>query len=271
MSRRAYLAIDIGASGGRHLIGLVDDQRLSLSEVYRFTNGPVAAAGRLYWDLLGQWQHVRQGLRAAASAELGEMASVGVDTWGVDFGLLGRGDELLGNPVHYRDPRTDGLLERAFAVVPRDKIFAQTGLQFMQFNTLYQLWAMRLAESPLLDVAESLLMMPDLFHWLLTGEKSNEMTNATTTQFFNPVATNLGARPAQGIRNSHAHRRPDRAAGNKAGPLAQDDRQRNGTVEGSRRSARHARHGQRRGGRSRGQRCRRSAPTGAISARAPGR
>ncbi len=188
MSRRAYLAIDIGASGGRHLIGLVDDQRLSLSEVYRFTNGPVAAAGRLYWDLLGQWQHVRQGLRAAASAELGEMASVGVDTWGVDFGLLGRGDELLGNPVHYRDPRTDGLLERAFAVVPRDKIFAQTGLQFMQFNTLYQLWAMRLAESPLLDVAESLLMMPDLFHWLLTGEKSNEMTNATTTQFYNPVA-----------------------------------------------------------------------------------
>ncbi len=110
-----------------------------------------------------------QGLRAAATAGLGEFASVGVDTWGVDFGLLGRGDELLGNPVHYRDPRTDGLLERAFAVVPRETIFAQTGLQFMQFNTLYQLWAMRLAESPLLDVAESLLMMPDLFHWLLTG------------------------------------------------------------------------------------------------------
>ncbi len=92
----------------------------------------------------------------------------------------------MGNPVHYRDPRTDGMLERAFAVVPRQTIFARTGLQFMQFNTLYQLWAMRLAGSPLLDAAESLLMMPDVFHWLLSGEKSNELTNATTTQFYDP-------------------------------------------------------------------------------------
>jgi len=188
MAQRAYLAIDMGASSGRHVAGLFDGQRLRLSEIYRFENGPVPAAGHLYWDLLAQWSHVRQGLRAAGAAGLGEIASVGVDTWGVDFGLLGRGDELLGNPVHYRDARTDGLLEKAFGVVPREEIFAQTGLQFMQFNTLYQLWAMRLANSPLLDAAESMLMMPDLFHWLLTGEKSNEMTNASTTQFFNPVS-----------------------------------------------------------------------------------
>ncbi|MEX0676677.1 MAG: rhamnulokinase family protein [Pirellulales bacterium] len=185
-AKRAYLAIDIGASSGRHVAGLFDGARLQLAEVYRFENGPVAAAGHLYWDLLGQWQNVCHGLRAAAAAELGEIASLGVDTWGVDFALLGQGDELLANPAHYRDPRTDGLLERAFAVVPREKIFAQTGLQFMPFNTLYQLWAMRLAGSPLLDAAERLLMMPDAFHWLLTGEKSNEFTNATTTQFFNP-------------------------------------------------------------------------------------
>ncbi len=185
MAQRNYLAVDIGASSGRHVAGQFDGQRLQLAEVYRFDNGPVSAAGHLYWDFLAQWNHVRAGLRAAG-AKLAEVTSVGVDTWGVDFGLLGASDELLGNPVHYRDPRTDGLLERAFDVVPRQQIFAQTGLQFMQFNTLYQLWAMRLAGSALLDVAERMLMMPDLFHWLLTGEKANELTNATTTQFFDP-------------------------------------------------------------------------------------
>ena len=185
MARRGYLAIDLGASSGRHVVGMFDGRRLELAELYRFDNGPVAAAGQLYWDLLAQWAHVGRGLRAAAASG-GEIASVGVDTWGVDFALLAAGDELLGNPVHYRDPRTDGILERAFAVVPRETIFARTGLQFMQFNTLYQLWAMRLAGSPLLDAADSLLMMPDMFHWLLTGVKSNELTNATTTQFYDP-------------------------------------------------------------------------------------
>ena len=120
------------------------------------------------------------------------IASVGVDTWGVDFGLLGRGDELLGNPRHYRDHHTDGILDRAFAIVPREEIFAATGLQFMQFNTLYQLLALRLANSPLLELAEHFLMMPDLFHWLLTGVKANEFTNATTTQFYDPADRRVG-------------------------------------------------------------------------------
>lgn len=181
----SYLAIDLGASSGRHLAGRFDGTRLELDEIYRFENGPIAAAGRQFWDLLAQWQHVCQGLRAAAALP-DKVRSVGVDTWGVDFALLGRGDELLGNPVHYRDPRTDGLLERAFEVVPREEIFSHTGLQFLQFNTLFQLWAMRLADSSQLDAAQRLLMMPDAFHWLLTGEKSNELTNATTTQCFDP-------------------------------------------------------------------------------------
>jgi rhamnulokinase len=166
--------------------GLFDGQTLRLTEIHRFENGPVPAGGHLFWDVLAQWSHVRDGLRAAHAASLGDVVSVGVDTWGVDFGLLGPGDELLANPVHYRDSRTDGLVERATAIVPREQIFAKTGLQFMQFNTLFQLWAMRLSGSKLLDCAESLLMMPDLFHWLLTGEKANEVTNATTTQFYNP-------------------------------------------------------------------------------------
>ena len=174
MAEKAYLAIDMGASSGRHVLGRFDGRKLSLEEVYRFENGPVQVAGSLHWDLLALWSHVCEGLRAAAGRGETQVASVGVDTWGVDFGLLGRDDVLLGNPYHYRDSRTNGMQEKAFSIVGREEIFRHTGLQFMQFNTLYQLLAMKLARSPLLDVAESLLMIPDLFHWLLTGVKCNE-------------------------------------------------------------------------------------------------
>lgn len=183
---KVYLAVDLGASSGRVVAGLFDGQKLSLEEVYRFDNGGVLAAGRMQWDLLQQWSHVQRGLRAAGKIYAGQVRSVGVDTWGVDFGLVGRNDELLGNPYHYRDRRTAGIFDKAFAIVPREEIFRHTGLQFMEFNTLYQLLAMKLARSPLLDVAERLLMIPDLYHWLLTGEKANEFTDASTTQFYNP-------------------------------------------------------------------------------------
>ncbi|NUQ65323.1 MAG: rhamnulokinase [Pirellulales bacterium] len=187
MAERAFLAVDMGASSGRHVVGRFDGRKLRLEEVYRFENGPVEVAGSLFWDLLAQWTHVRQGLRAAGTRFGSTIATVGVDTWGVDFGLLGRGDVLLGNPSHYRDSRTNGMLEKAFSIVPREEIFRQTGLQFMQLNTLYQLLAMKQSGSPLLDVAECLLMVPDLFHWLMTGQKCNEFTEATTSQFYNPV------------------------------------------------------------------------------------
>jgi rhamnulokinase len=186
MAEKAYLAVDMGASSGRHVVGLFDGKKLRLEEVYRFPNEGVEVGGRLYWDLLGLWTHVRQGLRAGGSRFGRQIASVGVDTWGVDFGLLGRGDELLANPLHYRDARTNGILEKAFAMVPREEIFRHSGLQFMQFNTLYQLLAMKLAHSPVLDAAETMLMVPDLFHWLLTGVKCNEMTEASTSQFYDP-------------------------------------------------------------------------------------
>jgi rhamnulokinase len=187
MAQKAYLAVDMGASSGRHVLGLFDGNQLRLEEIYRFENGPVDVGGRLYWDLLGQWTHVRKGLWAAGSKWGNAISSVGVDTWGVDFGLLGPGDELLGNPYNYRDSRTNGMMEKAFGIVSREEIFRHTGLQFMQLNTLYQLLAMKLSGSPLLDVAETLLMVPDLFHWLLTGVKCNEMTEASTSQFYNPV------------------------------------------------------------------------------------
>ncbi len=183
-----YLAVDLGASSGRVVAGLFDGERLALKEVYRFDNGGVPAAGGTYWPLMNQWQQVLRGLKAAAKFYGKHVVSVGVDTWGVDFALLGRGDELLGIPHHYRDRRTAGILDQAFAIVPREETFEATGLQFMEFNTLYQLLAMKLARSPLLDIAESMLMIPDLFHWLLTGVKSNEYTNATTTQMLDPQA-----------------------------------------------------------------------------------
>jgi rhamnulokinase len=183
---KVFLAADLGASSGRVVAGLFDGGKLSLEEVYRFDNGGVQLAGRMQWDLLSQWDHIQRGLRAGGKVYSGQVASIGVDTWGVDFGLVGRNDELLGNPYHYRDPRTADIFDKAFAIVPREEIFRETGLQFMEFNTLYQLLAMKLTNSPLLDVAESFLMMPDLFHWLLTGEKGNEYTDASTTQFYNP-------------------------------------------------------------------------------------
>ncbi len=251
MAQRAYLAIDLGASSGRHVAGLFDGQRLELDEIHRFDNGPTPAAGHLYWDVLALWSHTVEGLRAAAASKhAGQIASVGVDTWGVDFALLGRGDELLANPVHYRDARTDGLLERAFEIVPRDRIFDETGLQFMQFNTLYQLWAMQLAGSSVLDSAERLLMMPDLFHWLLTGQKSNEQTNATTTQFFNPQ-TNAWSRDLL-----EQFEIPDRILadvvppGTMLGPLTSQVAETTGSKAYQRGATGHARHGQRRGGRA---------------------
>lgn len=181
-----YLAVDLGASSGRVLAGLFDGDRLQLEETQRFENGGVTTVDRLQWDLLALWKNIVDGLRASRAKLGDDFVSVGVDTWGVDFGLLGRNDEILGNPYHHRDAQTNGILEQAFEVVGREEIFAETGLQFMQFNTLYQLFAMKQRNSPLLEVAESFLMIPDLFHWLLTGEKANELTDASTTQFYNP-------------------------------------------------------------------------------------
>lgn len=185
MAEHVYLAADLGASGGRVLAGRFDGRRMQLDEIHRFENGAVPAAGGLFWDVLGLWQQLLAGLRAAASRGLA-IRSVGVDTWGVDFALLGPDDVLLENPHSYRDPRTAGMMDDALRRVGRETIFAHTGLQFMPINTLYQLMAVAARQRWLLDTARRLLMIPDLFHWLLSGEKSNEFTNATTTQFFNP-------------------------------------------------------------------------------------
>lgn len=187
MSEPIFLAVDLGASSGRVVAGHFSGNRIALEELYRFENGAVSIPGGLYWNALGLWKNIREGLRAAAGRYGQRIRSLGIDTWGVDFALLGRDDVLLENPHSYRDARTRGMMERACASLSRQRIFAQTGVQFLPFNTLYQLLAMKTSHSPVLEMAESFLMMPDLFHWFLTGVKANEFTNATTTQFLDPT------------------------------------------------------------------------------------
>ncbi len=180
-----YLALDLGAESGRGLLGRFDGQALQLEEVHRFPNTPVRMLDTLHWDFPFLFGEMKTAL-GKAGAQAPGLESVGVDTWGVDFGLIGRGDTLLGNPVHYRDARTEGMMDEAFRIVPRRRIYEATGLQFLNINTLYQLLALARAKSPLLDVAETLLMIPDLVGWLLTGRRAGERTDSSTTQLYDP-------------------------------------------------------------------------------------
>lgn len=186
MSHRCYVAVDLGAESGRVIAGLYDGQRVRLEPVHRFPNGAVPLAGSLRWDVLRLWAEIQDGLAKAATSFGEWIASIGVDTWGVDFVLLSKTGEILGQPSMYRDPRTQGMLAAALGQVSRKEIFSATGLQFMEINTLYQLLAMSRSNRELLDLADKFLMMPDFFHWCLSGSRVVEFTNATTTQFFSP-------------------------------------------------------------------------------------
>jgi len=183
---QSYLAFDLGAESGRAMLAGFDGQRLELREARRFATGPVRVGDHLYWDALRFWSEIQAGLADASQAAGGNLASLGVDTWGVDFGLLDTADTLIGNPSHYRDSRTNGMLEKAFACIPREQIYAETGIQFMQLNSLYQLLALQSAGSSALKTAQTFLNMPDLFNFWLSGRKASEFTIATTTQCFDP-------------------------------------------------------------------------------------
>ncbi len=186
-TQKQLLAIDLGAESGRGVLGRFDGRQLTLEVVHRFPNGPVRTLDTLHWDVLRLYSEMLVALRRCA-AEHGGIDGLGIDTWGVDFALLGRGGTLLGNPRHYRDPHTETIMDEAFRRVPRQEVFRRTGLQFMRFNTLFQLLALQRDRSPLLDVAETLLMMPDLFNYFLTGMKVNEASDASTTQLYDPAA-----------------------------------------------------------------------------------
>ncbi|MBG7610378.1 MAG: rhamnulokinase [Anaerolineae bacterium] len=186
MKSSAYLAVDMGAESGRVISGSITENRLQLKEIHRFQNRGVRLNEHLYWDILNLWREIKRGLYLADTP----VRSIGLDTWGVDFGLLDRHDTLVENPYHYRDKRTDGIMEAVFKISPRDQIYAKTGIQFMQLNTLYQLFSMVKDKSSALSSAESLLNMPDLFNFFLTGRKANEFTISSTTQCYNPTKKN---------------------------------------------------------------------------------
>ena len=183
MKNSSHLAVDLGAESGRVISGSFADNRLQLKEIHRFQNGGVRLGGHLYWDILNLWREIKLGLSQADSP----VRSIGLDTWGVDFGLLDAHDTLIGNPYHYRDDRTDGMMEAVFEILSRDEVYKRTGIQFMQLNSLYQLFAMVKGNSPALASAERLLNMPDLFNFFLTGQKANEYTISSTTQCYNPT------------------------------------------------------------------------------------
>jgi rhamnulokinase len=175
-----YAAIDLGAESGRVVVGDFDGHRLSLDVVHRFANVPVSVSGTLHWDVLRLFGDISAGLRKAGAA--GELASCGVDTWGVDFGLLDGRGRLLANPIHYRDARTAGMTETAFETISREELYAVTGIALMEINTIFQLLAMARADDPLLDQADRLLMTADLFAHFLAGSSVAEYTLASTSQ-----------------------------------------------------------------------------------------
>jgi rhamnulokinase len=181
-----FLAVDLGAESGRAVVGHLVDGRLRLEEMHRFANGPVRVLDGIHWDVLRLWSEIKQGLGKAARAYGSDLLSIGLDTWGVDFGLLSADGALLENPYHYRDSRTGGMLEAAFENVPRAEIYERTGIQFMQINSLYQLLAMVRADSPVLAAARTFLNMPDLFNYWLSGRQASEFTISSTSQCYDP-------------------------------------------------------------------------------------
>ena len=180
------LAMDIGAESGRAMLAQLDAERIALSEMHRFANGAVRLSDGLHWDVLRIWTEVKSSLAQAIHQCGASLASVGIDTWGVDFALLDRTGALLGNPYHYRDSRTDGMLEEAFRRMPRAQVYGRTGIEPAQLATLYQLLSMVTSGSPVLDIAETFLTTPDLLNYWLTGRKGCEFTIASTTQCYNP-------------------------------------------------------------------------------------
>jgi rhamnulokinase len=184
--KHSYLALDLGAESGRAMLANLAGHKLTLAELHRFPNIPVHLPTGLYWDTLRLFHEMCEGIRAAARA-VDTLDGIAVDTWGVDFGLLGEDGSLLDHPRHYRDARTHGLFEDVFARVPRAEIFRQTGVQFMEINSLYQLYAVQRDSPRVLEIASHLLFMPDLFNYFLTGTFISERTIASTSQFYDPV------------------------------------------------------------------------------------
>ncbi|EHI99217.1 rhamnulokinase [Clostridium sp. DL-VIII] len=182
-----YLAIDIGASGGRHILGSIENGKINLEEVYRFENKITKVGNEYCWNIEQLFMEIKNGIKKCK--DVGKIPrSIGIDTWAVDFVLLDENDNMLGNAVAYRDDRTEGIMEEVFDIIPKNTMYLRTGIQFQRFNTVYQLISIKKNNPELLNKAKTFLMIPDYLNFLLTGKKVNEYTNASSTQLVNSSA-----------------------------------------------------------------------------------
>jgi rhamnulokinase len=185
MKNKSFLAFDIGATSGRSILGTLENGRLQMKELTRFPNQMLQIGDHFHWNIYSLFEHLKAGLMAAKSEDV-EISSIGIDTWGVDFALLAKDGTILGAPYAYRDPHTNGAPEKFFEIVPREKVYDLTGIQVMNFNSLYQLFALKQANNSLLEATSEILFMPDALSYLLTGNKVVEYTIASTSQILNP-------------------------------------------------------------------------------------
>jgi len=182
------LAFDFGGSNGRAVLGKYNDRKLEIQIIHRFANEPIEVSGHLRWDVSRFLEEIKRGLIKYVNMTDEPLGGIGIDTWGSDYGLLDSKGKLLGNPYHYRDKRTDGMFERAFSIMPREEIFKRTGIAFHPFNTLYQLLSTKINEPELLEQAETMLLIPDLIAYFLTGRRAGEYTVASTGQLLDANA-----------------------------------------------------------------------------------
>ena len=181
---KRVLSFDFGASSGRAMLAEFSGGKIEMREIHRFSNDTVTVNGTMYWDILRLFFEIKTGITKAVNS--GGFDAIGIDTWGVDFALLDKRGKLIDNPVHYRDTRTNGIPDEVFKTVPKSEIYADTGIQYMRINTLYQLMYLKNHEPEQLENAEKLLMIPDLFAYMLTGEIKEEATIASTSNLFDP-------------------------------------------------------------------------------------
>lgn len=182
---KKYIAIDLGASNGRVMLGYIDDDAVSIEECYRFPNDPIEQEGSLRWNFLKLFAEIKIGIGIAVKKNGGNIESIGIDSWGVDFGLIDKKGQLVENPYHYRDSRTDGMMEKVFEIISKRAIYDETGVQFLQLNTLYQLFALSRMHSDILNKTYKILFIADLVAYFLCGKAFSESTIASTSQFFN--------------------------------------------------------------------------------------
>ena len=190
VKERKFIGFDLGAESGRCVVGVLKDQNLELHEVYRFTTHNIQYQNGFYWDILAIFQELVEGLRRAKKKFSSQFDGIGIDTWGVDYVLIDSDERILGYPHHYRDSRTDTIMEEAFKIVSKENIYSNTGIQFAKFNTLFQLLAEKKNRLNLLNCSDKILLMPDFLNFLLTGEKKAEYTIASTSNLLDPHTKN---------------------------------------------------------------------------------